>query len=334
MARYIRLVFIVALFVTGLIVWQILYGQTNSIYGTWDLGEYTDVELREDNRFAFYVQVGQLDQESLTGDFTYDESGRQIVFQRKDDAIFSWDDVSIEDNMLSFTMNGTRQTYARLGGITDRENDAANGENVLVVFPFNERLAEELSGEFDLPTWWNALKSFRNSHAAFEGAVLYQQAEEDNLYPYITADSWRNAVAYESFAEVFKTDAVASAGYVSNEDGPGVFQALDQRGHIPTSGDHVFALVVIDVPDDLIETYMSQWRMLSDFMANQDGFQGVELYRQVQGSTAGFEYFIRSAWRSTESFNEVQHSEFYKAIVTNPTYASRSALYSIAAQDL
>ena len=318
---------------TGYLTWEIMYGHTDSIYGVWDLGENIDVELRDNNRFSFYVKVGQLDQESLTGVFSYNEKERQIVFHRNDDAVFSWDQVSVEANTLSFVLNDTRQTYFRVGATTDREIDVMKGEKVLTVFPFTKQLADDLSEDWDLASRWNALGSFRNSHEGFEGAVLFEDTGEDAFYPYITADCWDNAVAYESFSRVFNTDAISKAGYISHENGPGVFQIVEESGRIQVATEQVFALVLVRTPNELIDQYMGQWKKLGDFMAIQEGYQGNELYRKLQGSDGYYDYFMRVAWSSIESFEVIEASEFFQSIVSNRAYESRTALYKVASQD-
>jgi|GEM_PF-5326289 len=333
MTRNIVIALVVALCFSGIFILQIMLGQADSIYGVWDLGEQVDVELREDNTFFFYVKVGQIDQQSLTGTFSFDQETKQINFQRNDEAFFSWNDVSAEENRLSFTLNGTPQIISRVGTSIERQNSITKGDAVLAVFPFNRRLAEELSEGYDMATRWNALKGFRNSHESFQGAVLYEDSKGDALYPYITVDQWSNAVAYESFASIFKTDAVEKASYITEENGPGVYQAIERLGSMPTRGEHVYALILINVPDNLIETYLSQWKILSDFMANQNGFDGAELHRKVDGADNHYEYFIRAAWKSEDAFDEARNSDFYQAIITNEVYTVRSALYRIAAED-
>lgn len=333
MKRNIIITLVVVAVLTGLFTWQIMYGHADSIYGVWDLGKEVDIELRDDNSFAFYTKVGQLDQKSLTGNYSFDEAKNQIHFQTLDDVIFSWSDVSVLDNKLSFTQNGVSQTYSRVGGMAERETAEATGEPVIAVFPFNKQLAEKLSAGFDLPAYWDGLNGFRNSHEGFEEATLYEHAEGDASYPFITVDHWRSVEAYASFAAVFNTDAMKKASFITSENGPGVYRVVDQLGSIPSTGEQVFALVFVDVPDDLIETYMSQWKILSDFMANQAGFQGAELYRLPEDSDNHYEYFIRAAWISGDGFQEARKSEFYQAIVANQTYESRSALYRIASED-
>ena len=333
MKRKVRLTLIVVTVLTGLLIWQIIFGHAESIYGVWALSEDVDIQLRDDNSFAFYTKVSRIDQKSLTGSYSFDEEKNEIYFQRNDEAIFSWKDVSIRDNQLTFTQNGVRKTYFRAGAMVDREAQKAEGEAVVAVFSFNKQLAEKLAISFDLPTYWDGLSGFRNSHEGFERAVLYEVTEAGSPNPFITVENWSSTVAYESFAAVFNTEALRESSFVRYRTSPGVYQAIDQRGNVPATDEHVFVLLLVNVPDDLIETYMSQWKMLSDFMANQEGFQRAELYRHIQNSENHPEYFVRIAWSSEEHFEEVKNSEFYQSIVENPTYASRSNLYRIVSQD-
>ena len=313
--------------------WALTPGNDNAIYGLWTVDDDVELEFTHDGQFTFIVAQAGLDFKSLHGRYTYLPDQQQLQFSRDDGALFTWDQVAIENGTLNYTASGRTHTLYKSGRASDQLQLASgSGTSVLAVFPFNRQLARDLNTDSNFVEIWELMSGFRHAYAGFDSALLLEQHQPGSMYPFVTLDQWDSAEAFDAFAKIFQTKTVGQADYL--QDQPSVYVQADEKGMAPSTQDYVVQVSFLNTPDDLRDTFLEQWTIFSDYIEKQAGFHSATLYRNAGTQSTTFDYFIYSTWASGEAYTKAMQSEFAKALLSEGTYQGTTGAYRVVAEDI
>ena len=318
----------------GVLTWLSL-SSGGGINGTWTLAEGVEINLNRGGQYSVITQINGVNSEAARGSFEYDSESGTANFDLGGNESINWTDVEVAGNELSFLINGNPMTISRVETALARAiSDRSSSDPMVAVFPFEQTLVEQLSQDGNFVGLWSGLSGFRRTNDDFSGATLFEAVDSEETFPFITIDRWGSQEAFEAFSRAFSTDAMqTNASYIT--EGPGMYRVADQRGDSAAAQQgEISSLVFIEVPDDLRDTYMSQWEILADFVENQEGFLASTLYRSIDGSESRYDYLVQTMWESEESSSIIDQSEFVQAVVGEGTYTGLAALYRVAAEDV
>jgi heme-degrading monooxygenase HmoA len=264
----------------------------------------------------------------MVGSYLFEEKNQRVAFTRSDGVSFDWNEVQVEGDKLQFSVGGKMHSIARSSSTETGGNTAtAESEPVLAIFPFSKLLVDSIVTEYSLPEQWVAQTPFRAGFQGFSSARLLEATSEKFEYPYVAIDRWSGAGAYTALENVIEATFPSEAQFWEEE--PGLYKAVDKRGGDSSAEVPVISVALLEIPDNLRDTFMSQWDALADFAEGSPGFGEATLYRTINESE--FDYVILATWETPADFMNATESEFFRVITEEGTYGAKVGIYKVAA---